>query len=299
MPIVPVGAVSSPRPATSLVAELAETAALAARALLCRPAVIATFPVAFGGKRSIVQVLTDSSDHSRPDDGGAVSPMACTRPSTPKPLPRNVSGSSRATTVDSAGSAAPMPTPASRNPTEQQRPGLGADGEHRVAGDVDDAGGGEHGSWADAVGQGVRRSSEHAEAAVECPDIQQDRDAGGGGDAAAAVAQADRWRVTSSRVVATLPSSNSAIGVRVRANPAARSSRRFSARVRRPTAGWRTARRASRAAIVIASAARIPGMIDSKMACRTPTAATSTEASSGPRIAPALSPARSTPNARP
>ncbi len=81
--------------------------------------------------------------------------------------------------------------------------------------------------------------------------------------------------------------------------PTSRSSRRFSVRVRRP-AGSPRERLASRAAIRIATAARMPGTIERTIACRTPTTATRIDAANGPMIAPpALSPARSTPNARP
>lgn len=95
-----------------------------------------------------------------------------------------------------------------------------------------------------------------------------------------------------------LPSSNSAAGAKVRASPARRSSARLNDCVRRPT-GVVTVRRASRAATVIAAAARTPGMKASSIACRMPRTPTVAEAISGPIRAPALSPTRSTPDARP
>src|SRR5215218_8596736 len=49
----------------------------------------------------------------------------------------------------------------------------------------------------------------------------------------------------------------------------------------------------------MAAAARRPGTIDSRIAVRTPTAATRPIASNGPTIAPRLSIARSNPYARP
>jgi len=101
-----------------------------------------------------------------------------------------------------------------------------------------------------------------------------------------------------SSVVAILPNSNRAAGVKARTNPARRSSPRLSESVRRPTL-LATVRRASRAATVMASAASRPGTTANQMACRIPSAATKADASNGPTIAPALSPARSTPNARP
>lgn len=70
--------------------------------------------------------------------------------------------------------------------------------------------------------------------------------------------------------------------------------------LRRPRTGvCPIARRASRAARVIEIAARTPGTMDSKIAYRKPTSPTSSDANTGPRMAPALSPARSIPNARP
>ena len=101
-----------------------------------------------------------------------------------------------------------------------------------------------------------------------------------------------------SNVLATLPSSNNATGVSTRARPARRNSPRFNVSVRRPVDSCRV-RRTCRAAMVIATAARMPGTIETSIACRMPITDTNAAASSGPMIAPALSPARSTPNARP
>jgi hypothetical protein len=58
-------------------------------------------------------------------------------------------------------------------------------------------------------------------------------------------------------------------------------------------------RRARAAATLIEAAANAPGTRAKKNEVRMPTVATSIEASSGPTTAPRLSPARSTPNARP
>jgi hypothetical protein len=51
--------------------------------------------------------------------------------------------------------------------------------------------------------------------------------------------------------------------------------------------------------MVMLIAAKTPGMTASRMVLRIPTTATSSDASRGPMTAPALSPARSTPKARP
>jgi hypothetical protein len=101
-----------------------------------------------------------------------------------------------------------------------------------------------------------------------------------------------------SSVVARLPSSNRAAGVSARASPACRRSARFRLRVRLPSGAVRV-RRAWRAAMVIAIAARAPGTIASRIVSRIPITDTRTAAISGPMMAPALSPARSRPNARP
>jgi len=57
--------------------------------------------------------------------------------------------------------------------------------------------------------------------------------------------------------------------------------------------------RARAAATLIETAAKVPGIRAKKNEVRRPTVATSIEASSGPTTAPKLSPARSTPKARP
>lgn len=53
------------------------------------------------------------------------------------------------------------------------------------------------------------------------------------------------------------------------------------------------------AATLIETAAKVPGIRAKKNEVRMPTVATRIEASSGPTTAPRLSPARSTPKARP
>jgi hypothetical protein len=61
----------------------------------------------------------------------------------------------------------------------------------------------------------------------------------------------------------------------------------------------RAVRRARAAATLMAAAASAPGTSANQNDARTPTVATSRDASSGPTTAPRLSPARSTPNERP
>jgi hypothetical protein len=101
-----------------------------------------------------------------------------------------------------------------------------------------------------------------------------------------------------SRVVLMLPNSNSAIGSRGRNSPA-RWRLRNSNRARSRTGTAVAIRRARVAATLIAAAAKVPGIRAKKNELRRPTVATRIEASSGPTTAPRLSPARSTPKARP
>src|SRR5450759_2661274 len=83
------------------------------------------------------------------------SPNDWTRPRTPNPLLRRCSGSSWATTVDSAVSAKPMPRPQSteHEPDQQDEPAVLLPGEQHVAQDVHGGSGGKDTSRAEAVGQ--------------------------------------------------------------------------------------------------------------------------------------------------
>lgn len=186
--------------------------------------------------------------------------------------------------------------PGEQEPDQQDGPLVLFPGEERVAQDLGGGSGCEDNARAEAIGQVSAAQRGQGRGAMWAAYMRMARLVAAVRLRPSACSRLVARRISS--VVARLPSSNRAAGVRARASPAVRSAPMFRVKVRRPSTGVRVVR-AWRAARVMLMAAKMPGMIARKIACRIPTTTTRTEASSGPRMAPALSPARSRPKARP